>query len=226
MKKLVIAGFTLVLLGTVIPASGQDLDAGLVGGINFSDLKLIGDGVEQQIDRARFMAVGAVFELGLPKGFSLRLEPKYIEKGGVYVQELNNEMDIKVSGIDIPLFLKWSYGSKVQPYVMAGPSLNIRLKAEVEAEAAGMPMKADWSDLTKRVEFGLGVGAGVSVPVGPGRLFLDGRYSWGLTNMNKGGTAEFEVAGMTVTEEIDEEDSVKTRGFQVMLGYTLPIQRK
>ena len=79
-------------------------------------------------------------------------------------------------------------------------------------------------DISEKVEFGLGIGAGVEFDLGNGMLFIEGRYTFSLNNLNKGGTVELKYDGTVIdTEELSPDDEFMNRGFQIMAGYSLPL---
>ena len=54
-------------------------------------------------------------------------------------------------------------------------------------------------------------------------MFLNCRYNLGLLNTIKAGTVELETYSFSATIEVYEDDEIKSEGFQIMLGYTLPL---
>ena len=73
-------------------------------------------------------------------------------------------------------------------------------------------------------EFGFLIGAGMSIPVWYGSLLIEGRYTLGLTNLNKGGEMNLKSGNLVVAGiQTDPEDEIKTKGVQIILGYQLPI---
>jgi hypothetical protein len=79
-------------------------------------------------------------------------------------------------------------------------------------------------DISKKVEFSFNIGAGFDIPVSFGTFFIEGIYAFGLNNLNKGGEIEFEVDDVLVdSEEIGEDDEYKNNGFQIMAGFTIPL---
>ena len=60
--------------------------------------------------------------------------------------------------------------------------------------------KGDLKEVTESLDFGLGFGAGVSYPFSTAAIFVEGRYTLGLVNMQKGGT--FELTAGPIVKEI------------------------
>jgi hypothetical protein len=88
----------------------------------------------------------------------------------------------KIDYFQVPLLARIG-PSKVG--IVVGPSIGFRIKAKLSG--AGLsPEDEDFSDQIKRMD--LGLVAGVTADVG--RLVLDGRYTWGLTNIEEEATAD------------------------------------
>lgn len=68
--------------------------------------------------------------------------------------------------------------------IVVGPSIGYRIKAKLSG--SGITGDEDFSDQIKRMD--LGLVAGVTADVG--RLVLDGRHTWGLTNIEEEASAE------------------------------------
>ena len=97
--------------------------------------------------------------------------------------------------------LKFAFGSgDTKPYVMAGPTVGWLLSAEVDGE--------DIKDDVKSIDFGIAFGGGVSLPMGNNTVFVEGRYSLGLTDIN---------------DDPTDDTKFKTKGIQIMAGITFPL---
>jgi len=224
MKRLNLIVVTTLMMCVVLSASGQNFYAGFKGGLNYSDFKITGDAVEQDVSPKLYFGIGGVFGVYLNKALSIQLEPMYLIKGSILKQDAPNpDYSIKASFIAMPLIVKFTFGKKVKPYVFAGPSFAYLLTSKVKGEIDGITIETDWKDVSKRVGWNAHVGCGVQFPLGKGMFFIEGRYVHGLTNFNKGGTVEFEADGLTIPQEVDPEDELFSREFQVMVGYMLPF---
>lgn len=227
MKKLFVAVVIVISLGMSLPTHAQKFYGGIMGGLNFADLDIVGDGEEQDVSARTLYGFGVVFGVALNDYVAIQVEPKYMQKGGTLIQsDSDPEFDAKADFIEVPVFVKASIGDRIRPYVLAGPTFGYLMAASVKGEAMGLTFEADWKDISKDFEIALTFGAGVSMQVGRGSFFLDGRYCLGLVNLNEGGTLEFRAGDLVRPEEISEDDEFSTKGFQVMLGYTLPLGPK
>ena len=229
MKKLFVAVVIIISLGMSLPSHAQKFYGGLMGGLNFADLDIVGDGEEQEVGARTLYGFGVVFGVTLNDYMAIQVEPKYMQKGGTLIHsDSDPEFDIKAEYIEVPILIKASMGDRIRPYVLAGPTFGYLMSASVkgEVEEMGLTFEADWKDVSKDFEMALTFGGGVSMQVGRGSIFLDGRYCLGLVNLNEGGTVEFRAGDLVMTEEVREDDEFSTKGFQIMLGYTLPLGPK
>lgn len=217
----------LVMLCAINSASAQGIYLGITGGMNLSDAIITGDGLDQEVDGLSLFGVGGVLGIEFGKHLALQLRPLYLMKGGMLIQDLPApDIDIRGSVIEIDGSLKFSMGKWLRPYLLAGPTIAFVLNQEAEAELTGVTLEADLRDVMKKVEWGIGLGAGLELALGPGFLFAEGRYVIGLNNLNLGGEVEFTLDGTVIdTDEIDAEDTYKNRGFQIMAGYAIRLGR-
>jgi len=227
MKRFICLLVALFALYMVLPTYAQQYYVGVVGGVNIAGMDLNDDGLDREISTRYLVGIGGVFGFSLGKNLFLQLEPMYLQKGGVMEQYAPSpDLFIKSSFLEVPLFLKITFGENIRPYILAGPTVGFLLDSEVKGEISGLTFKADLKNILKRIDFGIGLGAGVSFSLGKSSVFLEGRYTFGLSNINKGGTVEFESGSIAITDEIEEHDELSTKGFQIMIGFTFPIGAK
>lgn len=227
MKRRIRAMILILILSLTFPLGAQ-IRLGAVGGLNFADLETSG---EPEVSTRTVFVIGTVLEIGLSRNFILHMEPMYIQKGGRVEAGEDITSDpggrVKSSFIEFPIFLKVTYGSRIRPYVMAGPSIGYLLSSNIELDAFGLAFEGDMKEVTKRVDFGLGFGGGIAIPMGIFSVFLEGRYTVGLTNLQKGGTIEVSAGPLVVPIPFDEDESkYKNRGFQIMIGILYPLGRR
>ena len=229
MKRWIILLSTLIVFFNLAGmARGQEVYFGTTGGLNIADMKITGDGEDQDVNAMNRLGIGGLLGVRFGRHLSLQLRPFYMQKGGTMIQPPPSvDIDFHLSFVELDLTLKAATGNRIRPYVLAGPTLGFLSTAEVEVDAGGNVLKADVKHISKNVEYGLCVGAGVEVPLWLGFLFLEGRYSFGLNNLSKGGTVVFMVDGYVADmEEIDEDDTYKNRGFQFMAGYAISLKKR
>ena len=215
----------LVFLGCclALPASAEHR-LGLVGGVNFADLDTNGDPNATALARP---AIGAVADIGLGEHLALRLEPTYLRKGGELepgANPLSNPGGKLLSSfLELPVLLKLSVGEGLAPYLLVGPTIGLRLGADLEMDVAGLTFSADMKDVTEAVELSVAFGAGVSFPVGPSSVFLECRYSVGLSNRIKGGRVTAEGPIPVYLDFDKAENEYKNKGLQILAGVTFQL---
>jgi len=139
---------------------------------------------------------GLLLEFEMSDRFSLQPEFLYVEKGF-----LDNYGDLSFSQeirklfnyFELPILAKLKYGNQESThfFVTFGPSFGHALSGEIDNrllsdgeitfESTREFIFEDNTDDFSRFEVAFSVGAGLNIIVGPGKLFLEGRYSLGLT---------------------------------------------
>lgn len=224
MKRLIFSIAALLALFFSMSASAQPR-LGVVGGLNIADVNADFDDEEMDVSDKTVFGFGGVVDLRLSENFSLYLQPMYLQKGTRVTDKVDNiEFPFTYAFLELPVFLKAEFGSAVRPYIMAGPTVGYLLSAEVEGEYSGLTFKGDLKEVTEDLDFGLGFGAGLRYPLSTISIFVEGRYTLGLVNMQKGGT--FTMSAGPITEEITwdkDEDAYKNRGIQIMAGVAFAL---
>ena len=230
MKRFIQACIALFVLFHLLPGYAQKTYVGVKGGANFADLEITFEdepSSNHDVQSKTLFGAGGIFGITLNKLFSIQLEPMVILKGGVYTEPSISDLNVKSSYLELPLLLKVGVGEKIRPYILAGPSIGFVLASKAETKMAGIVLEADMLDMLKRTEFGAVFGAGLSVPVWKGSVFIEGRYALGLTNMNKGGTLNFKVGNLVLPgPETVPGDEIKSMGIHIMMGDQLSLAGK
>jgi hypothetical protein len=223
-KKALLIGILVLLLG-VSQVKAQGIYWGLIGGLNFAELKVKNaDGVYRPTSPRTLFGIGGVIGFELHKNASLHLEPMYLQKGAtILATQSDPNWDLTMAFLEIPVFLKLSLGSTVRPYVLAGPSFGFLLSSKGEFSMDGEAFEGDLKEVTKNFDVGLGFGAGLSFPLGKTFVFVEGRYTLGLTDLFKAGKVEWKSGSTTIPGEGLEGNEMSTKGFQVMIGFTIPL---
>ncbi len=218
----------LLALFIALPASAQ-VKLGVIGGLNIANLngKDV-DGEKIDFSNRTAFGVGGVLDIGLSKNIALRLEPMYLQKGAEF--DVTDDPDFgtatftsKAKYLEVPALLKIALvTSSTQPYLIAGPTIGFNLSSNLELGAAGIRAEIDAKEITKSTDLGLAFGAGVSFPAGSSSIFVEGRYTLGLSDIAQAGTLKF----MDGQLEFFEDTKVKTRGIQIMAGIAFPLGGK
>lgn len=230
-RNAILIGILLTVIFAV-PAAAQNVSIGLTGGLNFADLNLTAaDGTDRLTSSIITPAFGVTVDLELTSYLHLDVEPMYIQKGGIQMATSQSSPDatLKINMLEVPVFIKATLGNKVRPYIKAGPTFGLVVSSNVETtlEEPGpgqsKTYKADLNDVLGSFEFGLCAAAGVDFKVGKSRLFVEARYSAGITDVWKGGSLEWKSGDEVIVVEQSAEGKLNTKGIQVMAGIAFPL---
>jgi hypothetical protein len=211
--------FLLGILGSVI-AQPQ---IGIIGGLNVANVKVSAENANETSSIKTF-GFGGILEINLVKNLHLSFQPVYIRKGGIVGGcEDRPEMEWNMALLEIPVLFKLDFGEKLRPYFLAGPEIGMILNSEITAEIDGITFQGDFSPVTRQFDFGLGFGAGISFEVSMVSIFLESRYSLGLTDLTNGGIFEASAGPITLDGTVDPEDEANSRGIQFFAGLTVPL---
>ena len=202
----------LLLIFTSSLSTGQSY-IGVFGGLNSS--KLTGDSPNKAKYKSLMGAnVGAYIDIKLSKIIFLSLQPSYTQEGtkiSYSVKGLEEPVDsisIRLNYFSLPVFLKVS-STNGRFYALGGIEAGLLLNNSISSHGNKQDIDvkiADWN-------FAAHFGAGIRIPVGLPRLFVELRYSQGLVNL---------------TDEPVEKSyvpRVKTSGFKVLAGIEIPLKR-
>ena len=213
MKEMGLFLFVLLTLCMVLPANAQ-VNLGVLGGLNLANINVDPPMEGIELSNRIVFVVGGVLDYRLSKYFTLRLEPMYLQKGVKFeTDEAPGGVDyeFKSAYLEIPLMITYTFViQKIKPYLIAGPTIGFCLSAKKDISWDSEHRDVDIKEGTESIDFGLGLGAGLNVPIGSNSIFLEARYVFGLTNVNE--------------EPSDPE--VKNKGIQIFAGLTFPFGNK
>ena len=208
MKKLSCAiALVLGLVVAVQPLWAQTTYAGLRAGASLSRWHWADDtDVDKDaIKNLPGLYIAVPFEISVTNGLFLQPELAYTRKGvRLNMQETGEtgtfEMDArtKFDYLSLDMLVKGKFGTDApQFYVLAGPGLAYAAHGKVPAEftvtngTSSTEKETEDIDFKEdevsRFDFSVLFGGGLEMPLGPGRLVLDARYSLGLQNLNTDG---------------------------------------
>ena len=195
----IVVGLLLVCGGTAF--AQQPAAFGVKAGANFADLNFEGEGADINLDRRPGFVGGLFVVVPANRQFALQTEAIFSQKGA---KSESGDFSGKVTlnYLEVPVLARISSPATTAAsfHVFAGPALGLRLSAKSELEEDGEEENEDIDDDVKRFDLGLVLGAGVEV----GRFVIDGRYTWGLLNINN----------------VESDDvTIKNRAFAVMAGF-------
>jgi hypothetical protein len=196
---------TAILVGLLLTpgsAAAQGISGGAKGGVNFANLVFDGDAVDLNLETRIGLVAGGFVTWPITPRFDVQPEALVSVKGASF-DEFGVEADVEITYLEIPVLFR--YGSPVSSgtslKLFAGPSLAFKLNAETTGEFLGISEDQDIDDEVESVDFGLVIGAGIEA----GALTFDGRYTWGLTNIN--------------ADPARDDVDVKNRVFSILVGF-------
>lgn len=158
-------GLVVMLVLAYSTAAWAQVGGGIKAGVNFA--KVSGSDSEPG---QRIGAIAGVFmTVGLGSGLAVQPEVLFSMQGSKFTFGT-----AKVDYVQVPLLLRIGSNAKAgaSVYGVVGPSLGLWVRDE------------GWTEDLKHSDFGLVVGAGVTVS----RLLIEARYTAGLTDFSKGTT--------------------------------------
>lgn len=184
--------FTLAIIAfCAVGSYAQGISGGLKAGANFSNQVYSGNGFSASADARTGFHVGGYLNLGFSETFSLQPELLYNSVGAKIA-----ETQFKTDYVSIPVMIKYNPAAIFN--IHAGPQFGFLMSAKADDE--------DVKDGMKGLDLGLGVGAGVDLPMGLG---ITARYVMGLSNISED------------TDGTSSDVTVKNTAFQVSLSYRL-----
>ena len=235
-KKIVSVSFALVFL-TGLYSYSQSSDShtkkhsfGVLGGINIANMNFPNSQGpdDQEITPLLRFGVGAILNVYLSEHFNARFEPMYLQKG-CNIDEGTDAVNqpggqLKVSSIELPILIQYSFGKTLKPYLIAGPTFGYNLESEIEFNITGLEFNGDMEEITAAFDLGIAFGGGIQVPVRIGEIFLEVKYSYGLINQRESGSVTLESGILQMVMETDKaNDKYTNRGIQIMAGITFPL---
>ena len=200
---------------------------GIKTGINFNNIAETDalDALTPEFKQLKGLNIGAVAELEIGEHFAIQPELTYTQKGfkldeGMDVDIFNIPLPIgvvaksKFSYIEMPLLFKGKIGDdKLKGFLLAGPSIGYAVDGQLTTTAkALLEFQLLDQDLNlnsigyERFEATGIIGGGAEVAIPSGKLFMDARYQFGLT----------ELYDIPVFNE-----KIKNRGVSLNVGYMM-----
>jgi hypothetical protein len=163
---------------------------GIKGGLNFANISF--DDYDDNSTRTGF-TIGAVVDIGIPM-FPVGLETGlyYSQQGTTLeVTEIFDGVPVSLDGtikldyLKVPVLAKVNFGppGPFSPHFVAGPYAAFIMNAKEEFSVNGMSDTVDIKDDVESMDFGLTVGLGADLNLMVTSISIQGRYSFGLTDI-------------------------------------------
>lgn len=173
-----VAVIAAAVLMCTVTASAQDMTGGIKVGYNNTKF-WFDEGDRSEVDaRTRpGLVVGLFTSIEVTPRFAFQPEFLYSQKGSKlrFAFDPNQEAEVKLDYFEVPLLADIRLNEGVNRVsLMVGPTIAFRLRAEAEPEDENI------EDELEKNDYGLTAGAALTM----GQFVIDGRYTWGLRNIN------------------------------------------
>src|SRR5687767_13160292 len=185
---------------TASSAMAQQAVFGVKAGINLAKINFDPEPDEDVMDFRRGFVGGLFVVAPMTDLIAFQGEALFSQKGASF-DEGGDEAEVELDYLEVPLLLRVGRApsGSTSFHAFAGPSVGLKLRARATSTFDGETEDEDIGDDVETFDLGLVAGAGVDV----GRFTLDGRYTWGLRNVNNLAPDEVEI---------------KNRVFSIMAG--------
>jgi hypothetical protein len=160
------------------PSFAQGFGLGVKGGLNIATEEVKGDAGAPPFDPRYAAVAGAFVALPLSPWFGVQAEGLYSMKGAqLDFQGVKPSLQLDYAEVPVLAWVRFAH----RYHVAGGPSMGFLLRAKARTSFSGSATEMDVKDQLKAFDFGVAMGGGVEL----GSLILDGRYTLGLTDIDK-----------------------------------------
>ena len=206
MKKTKLIMIAAILVGATSGVFAQaQFAVGIKGGPNFAKIDTDASAGQNYNNRTGWNAGAFVLIRGERIGF--QPEILFSQQGSKFKYNTGSpSLKQNFSYVNIPLIVKLYTVAGIN--LQVGPQFGFLTSAEREDFASGTSgpiTKEDVKDDFKKTDFSLALGVGWDLPLG---FSIDGRYNWGLSDINDGSSGASSA-------------TIKNQVWQVSVGYKL-----
>ncbi len=200
MKNLFTSIALILILVVSSNVNSQSIALGIEGGINIANITATPTATTSS--RTGIIA-GGIIDINITPNITITSGLRYNMKGYESVVGATT-FTIKLGYLEFPALLKVKFPlTEIKPYLIAGPTLGIKLSATQTQSTATQTVDTDVSSSVESTDFGLLFGAGMDFRVGARTLlFVQPAYSLGLSNILKNAPTS----------------TIKNNGFQITAG--------
>jgi hypothetical protein len=175
-----LSGVIVVLLATAASAAAQERNWGAKGGLNMATLS--SDDPANPDFKYRFgVIVGGFYTWPIGERFELQPEAFYSQQGAA-LSEQGVDATIELDYVTVPILARYRFAPRGRGLVVyGGPSIAFKVSAKAKAKFGSEDISDDISDEIESTDVGVAVGAAYE----KGRTSIEGRYTFGLTDISK-----------------------------------------
>jgi Outer membrane protein beta-barrel domain len=172
--------FVAVLGILAVPAAAHaQISGGVRAGVNLADLAFDPSPPVDSKNLAGLVA-GAFITVPLTDMVAFQPEALFSMQGSKF-SEQGMTIKTKIDYLQVPLLGRFRVAKGSPLAVLAGPSLGFKTHASFEGPGIPDEFGDEFEDSVKGFDAGLVAGAALDI----GHFVVDGRYTWGLTNLAK-----------------------------------------
>ncbi len=207
MRRLVLPLIAALWAAGVEPAVAQVVSAGVRGGFNSATADVRGSLFTEDVGTRTGYHLGLIAKADISRHFAVQFEAVYSQKG---FSEGDGAVTLDVNYVEIPVYFVLQIPGRISPHLMAGAVLGLETGCTASTSTEQDVSCADIAvgPRTKGADSGLAFGLGASLEFGPGKMFVDGFYNVGLTDIAQ------------VSQQVT---SIKTRTVYGSVGYMITI---
>ena len=189
------AAIALMTVLAAAPAFAQAPRFGVKGGVSVATQVTETDGANASLDSRVGAIAGGLYTLPLGSWLDVQVEGLYTSKGA-RLDFRGIKSTFVLDYLEVPALARVRFGSgHLRYYAAGGASTAFRLRAKTRTPFAGSVEETDVADQVEQVDFGIAAGGGVEI----GRLIVDGRYTYGLTDIDKDASSTTKNRAIAVT---------------------------
>jgi hypothetical protein len=223
-KKLATGTITfMVALFFLVNYGKAQVKLGAVSGLNLSNQS---SNVESwDHSPAMGTTIGISSEVNLNSHLSMVLQTRFTGKGSNIEDNAQNDLvyEFRNKYAELPVLIRYSRGTKLKPFVQAGPYVAILLNSELGGTYRGKSISGDLKRVTQTFDAGIYAGLGVSYMFKNVTFSLEANYQYGFMNTLQAGTVDLKVGEQKTSGSINGIDVSKNRGYLISFGVSFPL---
>jgi len=174
----------------------------IFGGLSFGTLRISDTAGAEDFDQYKNSLMGLAGGIGFETGrqVGVEVDVMYVQKGiklegndadanGVGV--LDFDVSLVINQIAVPVLLRFKFMPGTSPYILLGGAISYILSAtadynwsiEGESDSGSEDLFAQEGNTFNRLDYSIIGGAGLELALGAMRLFIEGRYIYGMANI-------------------------------------------
>ncbi len=183
MKPVRVLIIVLTMAAFVLPraAAAQGLAYGAKAGVTLATVSEDPEGLASWGYRVG-LAVGGYVALPLGSRLAIQAEGLFNQKGA-RADDDGLVTTLKLDYIEVPVLVKYAvtHGGARSLHVFGGPSIAFKVRSRATASFGDTTIDTDEDENIEKIDFGVAAGAGIDF----GKWSIDGRYTFGLSNLSK-----------------------------------------